>query len=965
MRIATFFERGSDTKLSTWVRGVSRYGILCGVLFVVPLSMGGCLDNLLGPIGGNPCAKATVDDNVPCTVDTCAVVSGKAVVTHTPKTCATGLVCDPTNGVCVECIDNDGCNDHDICTTDTCGADNICAHAVVADCCHVDTDCDDGDPCTDDVCVNGRWRCRFDPVQCELGQVCDRGTGGCTTGHGNPCAENPCGPGCCPDDGITCTDDRCAPGTTQCAHIDNCPAGELCDADTGRCVSVCGSDCDDNEACTTDACDSTTHTCTYTPKDCDDNVPCTNDTCTAGVCGHTENCPAGEACNTTTGLCDTGTPCTVATQATDCPDDGLFCNGGESCDAATLVCKHAGDPCPGAQTCDEIAKLCKCSSTADCSSGKTCAPDTHTCVSSSCQEGFVLFEGNCVPAGSLGLEFLPPQTYAQIPLAIPPPTGTLPAVANLSGNMPTAGDQGTRQGSCTAWAVGYGLKSYQEGIARNWSLSDSTHLCSPAFIYNQLNKCPSACTCGTYISEALNILSSVGCASLAVFPYDQNSCDEVPSASVLQGASSFRIQSWKAVNLLDLTEVKEFLNARQPVVIGMKVYANFRALYNKGAQAVYDHISGDYLGGHAVVIVGYDDTHNRFKSLNSWGSNWGDSGYFYLDYALWATVVFEGYVAVDACGNDQECDDHVFCNGTETCSGGACQLGTPPCPSGVPCDEANHRCGGTDTVSWIYFTEPGTDKIRRVKPDGSGFIDIASGQEASYGVALNKTAGKIYWSDLNANAVRRANLDGSGGVETLVSNTNTPYGITLDLSSALMYWIAVSNPNGPSLFRSTLSGAGSQPIVTGLGGNPTGLSVDSGNQRVYWTNQGSLGGSDGSIWRVNLSDFSTAPIVIAGITLRDPQAIALDVPGGRLYWVDKLAGAGVYSAKLDGTDARLVCADAGSPRGIALDLVGRRVYWTNQQDGTIKSGNMDGTCNSVVHISGLNSPAAIALDSGG
>lgn len=37
-------------------------------------------------------------------------------------------------------------------------------------------------------------------------------------------------------------------------------------------------------------------------------------------------------------------------------------------------------------------------------------------------------------------------------------------------------------------------------------------------------------------------------------------------------------------------------------------------------------------GGHAVVIVGFDDTKSVFKFLNSWGTKWGDKGYGYLPY---------------------------------------------------------------------------------------------------------------------------------------------------------------------------------------------------------------------------------------------------------------------------------------------------------------------------------------------
>ena len=40
------------------------------------------------------------------------------------------------------------------------------------------------------------------------------------------------------------------------------------------------------------------------------------------------------------------------------------------------------------------------------------------------------------------------------------------------------------------------------------------------------------------------------------------------------------------------------------------------------------------LGGHAVVAVGYHNPSRRFVIRNSWGTGWGDHGYFYMPYEL-------------------------------------------------------------------------------------------------------------------------------------------------------------------------------------------------------------------------------------------------------------------------------------------------------------------------------------------
>ena len=61
------------------------------------------------------------------------------------------------------------------------------------------------------------------------------------------------------------------------------------------------------------------------------------------------------------------------------------------------------------------------------------------------------------------------------------------------------------------------------------------------------------------------------------------------------------------------------------------------------------------VGGHAVLAVGYSDPKGQLTVRNSWGSGWGDQGYFYMPYEYLtgpgkvadASVVNGGYLASD------------------------------------------------------------------------------------------------------------------------------------------------------------------------------------------------------------------------------------------------------------------------------------------------------------------------------
>jgi C1A family cysteine protease len=69
-------------------------------------------------------------------------------------------------------------------------------------------------------------------------------------------------------------------------------------------------------------------------------------------------------------------------------------------------------------------------------------------------------------------------------------------------------------------------------------------------------------------------------------------------------------------------------------VFGFSVYESFesQSVASTG-HAPMPKPKEPLLGGHAVVAVGYDDSKQWFVVRNSWGTNWGLSGYFTMPYA--------------------------------------------------------------------------------------------------------------------------------------------------------------------------------------------------------------------------------------------------------------------------------------------------------------------------------------------
>jgi hypothetical protein len=208
---------------------------------------------------------------------------------------------------------------------------------------------------------------------------------------------------------------------------------------------------------------------------------------------------------------------------------------------------------------------------------------------------------------------------------------------DISSQMPPVGNQG-QQGSCTAWAIGYYQKTHYEYLEYHWNDSTTSHQFSPAFVYNQIN---GGTDQGSGFSDAFSLISDQGCATMADCPYNQNDYTTWPSESAYARAIPHRggTAHWFAMNDTDgINTAKTRIDSGLTTVIGIQVYSNFDYIENYGYKyCVADTYGGDR-GGHAVTIVGYNDTittsdgTGAFRMVNSWGTGWGQSGYWWMSY---------------------------------------------------------------------------------------------------------------------------------------------------------------------------------------------------------------------------------------------------------------------------------------------------------------------------------------------
>lgn len=234
----------------------------------------------------------------------------------------------------------------------------------------------------------------------------------------------------------------------------------------------------------------------------------------------------------------------------------------------------------------------------------------------------------------------------------------LPARVDLSSHLPPVGSQG-RQGSCVGWSTTYYVKTMHEHQERRWRLdaggsvndrcnNGAARVFSPAWTYNQINNGRDK---GSSISRAFQLIVASGASSCQKMPYDVNNYLRQPSSAARSDAARYRGKSYKRIPCEQREAVRAVLADGRALVGGFKVTTDLTQLPKSG---VWDSFNGNVRGGHAMAVIGYDDTKRSdrgdvgaFKFVNSWGTRFGQNGFGWISYRNWLQVCKYTYVLYD------------------------------------------------------------------------------------------------------------------------------------------------------------------------------------------------------------------------------------------------------------------------------------------------------------------------------
>jgi hypothetical protein len=196
----------------------------------------------------------------------------------------------------------------------------------------------------------------------------------------------------------------------------------------------------------------------------------------------------------------------------------------------------------------------------------------------------------------------------------------------------------------------------------------------------------------------------------------------------------YRVVNWHTVDATP-AGFKTSLYEDGPNYWRFAVYSDFNDFWNYGNWGeVYYQTYGTYRGGHAVLLIGWDDNKGAYLCKNSWGTNAGpnNDGTFWIAYSEHAHNLGFGMsnfsvIAVGGCGDgtcdegedscvcpedcgshpisedplttcddgvDNDCDGYADCDDTDCEEVPACRCGNGKCELGEDCNTCPDDCIG-------------------------------------------------------------------------------------------------------------------------------------------------------------------------------------------------------------------------------------------------------------------------------
>ena len=209
--------------------------------------------------------------------------------------------------------------------------------------------------------------------------------------------------------------------------------------------------------------------------------------------------------------------------------------------------------------------------------------------------------------------------------------GPMPKQVDLRKDCPAIYDQG-QLGSCTANALGAAFDFDRRKQGKPFMTP------SRLFIYWNERDLEGTVDsdAGARIRDGVKVLRKLGTPAEVIWPYDIQRFTEKPHDEAFVEAEKNQLLTYQRISRAgkDRTyDMRACLAWGYPFVTGFSVYESFET-DEVAKTGIIPMPAPDerVLGGHAVLVVGFDDDKRYFICRNSWGETWGDEGNFYMPY---------------------------------------------------------------------------------------------------------------------------------------------------------------------------------------------------------------------------------------------------------------------------------------------------------------------------------------------
>jgi len=137
---------------------------------------------------------------------------------------------------------------------------------------------------------------------------------------------------------------------------------------------------------------------------------------------------------------------------------------------------------------------------------------------------------------------------------------------------------------------------------------------------------------GSSIRQGAKVAAQYGAPDEKLWPYDISQFAKRPPKTAFSAALKNRAIVYSRVTQSHAA-LRSVLTGGTPIVFGFTVYESFESeeVSMSGLVPMPDPTEGT-LGGHCVVLCGHDDATELYLCRNSWGTEWGQKGYFQIPY---------------------------------------------------------------------------------------------------------------------------------------------------------------------------------------------------------------------------------------------------------------------------------------------------------------------------------------------